>query len=89
MILSPKWPVHPNQVFFWKNHQINIHVPFDPFYSAKLQKKFLEWIHSYLIRKKKKSWHKISLEKKIVRKKISSLQNISSLFTNEFFCLVI
>ena len=41
MILSPKWPVYPNQVFFWKNHQINIHVPFDPFYSAKLQKKIL------------------------------------------------
>ena len=33
--------------FFSEKHQFKFHVPFGPFYSAKLQKKFLEWIQSY------------------------------------------
>ena len=47
IILGPKWTIYPNKVLFSEKHQFKFHVPFGPFYSAKLQKKFLEWIQSY------------------------------------------
>ena len=47
VILGPKWPIYPNQVFFSKNYQFKFHVPFGTFHSAKLKKKSLERIQSY------------------------------------------
>ena len=40
IILGPKWPINPNPVLFWKNHQSTFHVPFGPFYCAKLKYDF-------------------------------------------------
>ena len=41
VILGPKWPIYPNQVFFSKNYQFKFRVPFGTFHSAKLKKKIL------------------------------------------------
>ena len=43
---AKKGPIAP-KIFFQKNHWYNFHVPLDPFYCKKLQKKPLELIQSY------------------------------------------